>query len=346
MLPLFQNSSTLTQQFQDNIWLLWQVAWLYQDERHFPPQLMQGLAHYLNQQSTSSAQVREFRTQWMLAYGLPHETNPKVLLAAPPSAASALHKILANTTPEHAHPLEHIEAYLRAYAGLPEEHWERVKGWLLEDEKSAPTASLTKRRLESVKSFKWLTAEEITQVLANDPSGTQLLAMSSFKLIPLPACLTRPASLMLDDGSLWLTWPATSQSTALHPVTQASLICHEAAHLLANAQSVDRSKQGCEETLWESEKEALHAEWTALERECAHLSERQRHGFKINWLFENYTLQKQKLRADWHAYLQICSPSNEQRIEHSTNEYISMPFLSAIYACHAEDIWTLQNPQV
>lgn len=339
MLPLFQNSSTASRDLQDNCWLLWQLVWLYQDTPVFKEPLLQALKGTMASLGKRTQGVDLTRTAWMLDIGLPIAPSSEPL-EKNIHPARRLRNILQQNFSADPSPENVVKNYLRTTAGLPDSAWSSAQSWIDDQLKGTEPVVSNFRPLELIENHSWLSPKAVVQVLEEDPSGSKLLALKNLNFIPLPASLPRPASLMLADGSLWLAWPEHSASTVVHPLVQASLVCHEAAHLLKNHHTRTKALQDNHDTIWMSESEAVHAEWNALTRYCNRQPEKLRQRFLEQWYEENFHLQKRIFLEDWKEF---DSKENTDKTEHEMNraeKNISLPFLSLIYACIAAQIYS------
>ncbi len=336
MLPLFEDASTSTRDIHDNSWLLWQLMWLYKDTSLASDALKAVLRKAINSQSNMRAEADAIRQSWMLECGLPGEERKGTDKISCP--VRRLRHIIEMLFPIVWEPRDQLRLFLRSLAGVPDEQWNVMEKWLAEDPN--PLSSNQRFGVTALNSYAWLTPEDISSVLLEDTTGAHLLTQGNFHLIALPDSVPRPASMMLSDGSLWLAWPKRETTTTLHPLVQASLVCHEAAHLVKNRELFLSQTPNTSDTIWESENEAMRSEWNALMRFCASQPPQLRKRFKDNWLEENYVQQKRQFLSDWRKYLNFESENNS---DEGNESLISLPFLSSIYASLASEIFEQED---
>ncbi|MEY2988043.1 MAG: hypothetical protein RJB13_1564, partial [Pseudomonadota bacterium] len=240
----------------DFAWLTWQLDWLYSYPELLSASAKNNIQHYWASAPELITLADQIRIDWVAEYGFSwqnHGSNqPRN------SVTNTLMKILTQYIPNAASPSERIRDYLVSYAGLPEEKWKDISQWKLASQEHVVISK--RAHLRSVESYHWLSNQELKQVLLQRPVGEQLIQTGNLNIIPLPEHLPRPASFSLPDGSLWLAWPQKARPTHLHPIVQASLVCHEAAHLVQNHMPPSRLQTG-HDSIWQSEKAALQEEW-------------------------------------------------------------------------------------
>lgn len=332
MLPLFSNSSTTPRDLHDNSWLLWQLAWLYRGGAVVSAELAMNLEAYTKAEWVLSEPSDRIRHAWMQQIGCPLPEYAQTAYQFHP--AQELRRLLSRLFPEIRSPEDQLLQYLTCITGMPQTNASHILQWLISPEPLAPQPSLPP--LIAVESYTWLTPEAVAAVLNADKETATLAQRENFHIIPLPTSVSRPASLMLTDGSLWLCWPETNSLNAPHPIVQATLVLHEASHLVKNAELFSSGLSSIEsDTLWSSEDSALRAEWKALERLCAGQPEGLQKRFKQRWYEENHKAQLKMLSSDWKHYLE----EKPQKRMFSAEELISLPFLSAVYAVLAEKIY-------
>lgn len=337
MLPLFRDASTSTRDRHDNSWLLWQLLWLYKDTCLASDALKGALNKEINSQNNKRSEADAIRQSWMLECGLPGEKRRGADVVFCP--VRKLRHIIETLFPLVTEPREQLGLFLGSLAGVADEKCNDIKNWLAEEQNSY--SSTQRLGLTALNSYAWLAPENISSVLLEDPSGAQLLTQGNFHLIVLPDSVARPASMMLSDGSLWLAWPKRDTTTTLHPLVQASLVCHEAAHLVKNREFFLGETPKTSDTIWESENEAMRSEWNALMRFCASQPPELRKRFKDKWLEENYVQQKKQFLSDWSKYINF---ESENSLDERNESLISLPFLSSIYASLALEIFEQGEP--
>lgn len=332
MLPLFSSSSSTSRDLQDNSWLLWQLAWLYRDTQLVSSIVIEHLKNFLNRVTNQPEPGDRIRLAWMQHVGFPEpeHVQPK----GHPHPAQQLRLLLAKIFPETLTPEEQLKRYLTQISGMPESNATQILQWLTSPE-SRPKKP-AKPLLIPVESYAWLNPQAIAALLKGEYETARLLQMNDFHIIALPHLVSRPASLMLTDGSLWLCWPQSDSPNAPHPIVQASLVLHESSHLLRSAELFQTKTSSPEDdSLWKSEDSALRAEWNALEKICSNQPEALKQRFRQRWYEENHCTQMQMLISDWNHFLE----DELKPCTASAADLISLPFLSGVYASLAESIY-------
>lgn len=326
---VFSTSGQAHRKIHDMCWLIWQLDWLYSDAALSSPDTRKTLAAYLNSPPYLETLPEKIRFHWLNEIGFSWQSTQKSRLSEHP--AHRLMRILELLLPLKENASERLKEFLTSFAGLPEEQWSRVQTWFetpleLRSQKRTPL-------LHVAETYHWLNSDELVSVLEQSDFGRSLLTTGKLQLIPLPEKLPRPASFALDDDSLWLAWPQKIRPTHLHPIVQASIVCHEAAHLLQHPTS-NAALKNEQETMWQSELRAMQEELRMLKVFCSSQPEKMQTIFERSWYAENFEHQRDIFWSD-------LDHSNALRINsQSETEYqpISLPFLSTVYACLAEKI--------
>ncbi len=326
-----QKESRESRKKLDVAWLIWQLDWLYADDDLLSDAAKTELLCFWGGKPTLKTVADHVRFHWASDVGFSwQKLEAAERFFSPPHH---ILKILSNLLSNGLSPVQQIKEYLLSYAGLPEDAWPRVARWLdspiegLANSKGAP--------LRSVENYQWLSSEELLQLLSQRRIGELLIQSGQLYLISLPENMARPASFSLPDGSLWIAWPQKSRPTHLHPIIQASLVCHEAAHLVQSLQKEQRGPVE-QESMWQSEKAALTEEWSALLSFCASQPQKLKDLFLNNWYEENFVHQRNIFLSE----MRVTSETSNSRPGSHNEHLISLPFLSAVYACLAEDIIT------
>lgn len=314
----------------DIAWLTWQLDWLYSHEDILSTHLKTELQSYWCGVEELSTLADQVRYRWIADVGFSWQ-NQKVNKSTQ-SSPHRLLNILREVSPEVQLPMEHMKRFLCSFAGLPMQEWTRIEGWMTAPEihpEPKPAAGL-----RVVENYHWLSREELLRVLSQRPVGEQLIESGRLNLIPLPERMPRPASFSLPDESLWLAWPQQSRPTHLHPIVQASLVCHEAAHLV-QALKTTSDTQTDQDSMWQSESLALREEWDALHSFCISQPQKLQNIFARSWYEENFLYQRETFCTELNTFSQT-----EQCTKSAPSEQIiSLPFLSSVYACIAESIY-------
>lgn len=337
MLPLFAHASSPSQALLDNSWLIWQLEWLFPNTPLIPDDLRNTITHLVTKELPSFSLPDEVRRRWMLHIGFP--TEKRTLRREWKCPQQLLKKILDDyfaCVPNDAlNEEDKVISYVKTWAGLPESKTPNLRDWLLGSNPEGDQSHAAYIEKEPV--FFWLDRTEIENTLAVAAVGQHILASGALRCIPLPRELPRPASFMLPDKSLWLLWPESTEQTSLHPVLQKALLCHEAAHLQRNLRLADNAPSAQADSMWESEKDALLQEWFSLLGffQSETIEDRQRLWQK--WVYDNSSLQKTRFREDWRLFRQkgaLIFPTP------LGSAWISLPFLSSVYSCLSEDLFT------
>jgi hypothetical protein len=325
-----QQKNTEGRKVLDTAWLAWQLDWLYAEKDIFDAHTKAELLSHWRTTPELETVADHVRFNWVGDVGFSWQTvEPS---PGPRSAPHRLLQILTEVIPDRYSPTLQVKEYLLSFAGLPDDQWSRVVSWL-------ETPAVRKENTRSmgvrlVEKYHWLSSEEVFQVLSQRSIGALLIQTGKLNLVPLPETMPRPASFSLPDGSLWIAWPQKSRPTHLHPIVQASLVCHEAAHLAHSFKN--EHNISCEpESMWQSETDALREEWNALHSMCTSQPEKLRDHFMSTWYEENCIQQRNIFLSEMHL---ACDSAVVGR-ESGREQLISLPFLSAVYACIAEDLY-------
>lgn len=333
LLNLFRVPTQPVRKTLDLCWLTWQLDWLYSEHGLISAQNRESINTYWSTTPALNLLSDQVRFCWIKEMGFSWQQANKIQNTEHP-AARLMHILDQFFTPPLS-SAEKIVQFLSSFAGLPNEKANLVTNWISTSPKERIKSRWAPPRI--AESYHWLTGEEITRILERNEIGTQLLETQKLNLIPLPETLPRPASFALPDESLWLAWPQKSRPTHLHPIVQASLVCHEAAHLLQSHETSGHENAE-QETMWQSETAALTAEWSNLVELCSSQPEKMKNIFTRTWFDENHHHQLDIFWSDVENALSAPVRTNLLQM----GQPISLPFLSIIYAILAADIFSEQ----
>lgn len=310
-------------------WLIWQLDWLYSDAALTSSDTREVLEAYLHSPPPLETLPEKIRFHWLSEIGFSWQNLQNNTAWEHP--AQRLMRILEHLLPQHSSTSERLKAFLTSFAGLPEEQWTRIHPWF-----ETPPEQRSQNRaayLHVTETYHWLDSDELVRVLEQSDSGRTLLATGQLQLIPLPDKLPRPASFALNDDSLWLAWPQKNRPTNLHPIVQASLVCHEAAHLLQHP-NVHAAVNSEQESMWQSERCAMQEELRMLRFFCSSQPQKMQTIFERSWYSENFDHQRDIFWSD----LDHALATRDHAKAEVKYQPISLPFLSTVYACLAEEI--------
>jgi hypothetical protein len=338
-----EQSSAAAQRGATDLLTVWQLIRLMTACGLLVPQESAGTFEQHLLRAKPLTMLGKIQHKWMLTHGLTEQP-----LQTSRSASALFFKSLrALIFPDRSAPPaeELVFATLQIVAGIPEQQHFDVVELVRHAKRAAARKNL--QPVGDIPQFVWTAPEDVAEFCLTSLSGADAKGLDRLMVVTLPPLLQTPMSWSLNHNqstvgrSIYLGWPSGG-TTALSEPEQYALIAHEVCHVrqMMSAGDENAAGQTSTHTLFERELQALTCEWQELNRRIKNETNADIKRLRQRWRNANYTSQLMLLGLDVENCERSLSDSQaEIKSTSNVSETVRLPFLSAVYALSAEEIW-------